>query len=108
MRAVAWRWLVVLAALLLLLLTACAGWEGKGIVVEKTHRSGYDYTTMQCTAYTAKGTCSVWMPIVHHVPEAWGYKVQDSKDGQVHEVAASQDDWETHKVGDHYDNTGGK
>jgi hypothetical protein len=109
MRMRAWVavWLVVMATLLALLLTAC-GWQGKGTVVEKTHRDAYSYITMQCSAYTAKGACSVWMPVTNHVPERWGYKVQDSKDGAVHDVTTNQEDWNAHKVGDHYDNTGGK
>lgn len=92
-----------LAALgLCLLLTSCGGWTGQGVVTEKTHSEAYSYTHMICSAYSKGGTCTVWMPIMQHSPESWGFKVTD-RDGNPHDVDVSRQRWEAARVGDKFD-----
>lgn len=93
-----------LSLILLLLLTlAGCGWQGQGVVAEKTFSEGYDYYTFQCSSWDSKGNCIMQMPIFHHVPDSYGYKIRDSN-GDIHDVATTKGDWESHKVGDHFDN----
>ena len=99
-----WYTKLLIAALLcftLILLTGC-GWKGQGVVVEKTHSDSYMVPRMQCMSYN-KGVCTGWLTVYDYIPEAWGYRVKDSK-GEVHQVSTSRSDWEAHRVGDHFNN----
>lgn len=61
--------------LAVLVLTGC-GCEGKGVVVEKTHRDSY-MTVMLVGK----------VPVPHTIPESWGYKVREDGTGEIHEVS---------------------
>jgi hypothetical protein len=75
-----------------LVLTAC-GWQGKGVVVEKTHRDSY-------TQLTLVGK----VPIMQTYPESWGYKVREDGTGEIREVSVNYEYWNTHDVGTRFDN----
>jgi hypothetical protein len=94
----------LVALLAVLLLTACGGWEGKGVITEKTHSAPYSWTQMICASFNAQGVCTVWVPVIHQVPEAWGFKVRD-RGGDIHDVEADKKTWDAAKPGDKYDNT---
>ena len=89
----------VLASLAVLALAGC-GWNGEGVVVEKTHHDAYWYSTVVCIP---SGKATVCIPQQQYAPESWGYGVRDSK-GETHDVSTSREDWEAHKVGDRFDN----
>lgn len=82
-----------LAAVLLavLVLTGC-GWEGTGVVVERTHKDSY-----RSMVLVGK------VPIMRTVPEKWGYKVRDTT-GKIHDVEVNYQYWSTHGVGTKFDN----
>ncbi|ALY10587.1 hypothetical protein FDH86_gp052 [Arthrobacter phage Tank] len=73
------------------------------MVAEKTFSEGYYYTTTYCASMNDKGVCTLWMPMQNYVPDSYGYKVRDSN-GDIHDVATTKGDWESHEVGDHFDN----
>jgi hypothetical protein len=77
--------------LAVLVLTGC-GWQGAGVVVEKTHRNSYTYLTL-----VGK------VPVMQRAPESWGYKVRDNK-GEIHDVNVNREYWDTHGVGTSFDN----
>jgi len=88
--------------LALMVLTGC-GWQGTGVVVEKTYSPGYDYVMFMCSAYNAQGICTVQMPLIQHQPDSYGYVVRDSE-GKTHDMTTSKQEWDAHSVGDLFDN----
>jgi len=94
--------LPLILAFAALLLTAC-GWQGTGIVTDKTHTDGYWYTTMMCSAYDAKGNCTLMLPQQNYVPDYWYVDVTDSS-GAKHSVSVEQGYWNGVKTGDSFDN----
>jgi hypothetical protein len=95
------RRLGVIAALCLAL--AGCGWEGRGVIMEKTHTGSYTWSQMICSAYNGQGVCTVWVPMIHTEPESWGYQVMDNG-GDKHSVTVEKADWDKARVGDDYDN----
>lgn len=77
--------------LALLVLTGC-GWQGTGVVVEKTHRDSY-------TTVILVGK----VPVPDTVPESWGYVIRDTT-GETHDVDVNYEYWSTHDVGSAFDN----
>lgn len=95
--------MVAVLLALTVLLTAC-GWQGTGVVVEKTYSPAYDYISFICSSYNAQGVCVVQMPITNHVSESYGYKVREDGTGKIHHVSVNYDYWSTHDVGTQFDN----
>lgn len=78
--------------LAVLLLTGC-GWQGTGVVIEKTHRDRH-------TGLMLVG--KVMVPTTY--PESWGYKVREDGTGEIREVSVNHEYWESHDVGTRFDN----
>lgn len=95
--------MVVVLLALSVLLTAC-GWQGTGVIVEKTYSEAYSYISFICSSYNAQGMCVVQVPITNYVPESYGYNVREDGTGKIHSVTTSHHDWSTHNVGDPFDN----
>lgn len=95
--------LVAVALGVLLVLAAC-GWSGTGVVVGKSKTEAYTYISYICSAYDAKGFCTVQMPIVNNVPEYYYLQINADDDGKVHEVSVNYEYWNAAKNGDKFDN----
>lgn len=95
-----WAGLLVLAVLVL---TGC-GWQGTGVVTEKTFSPAYDYMSFICGSYNTQGICTVQVPITNHVPESYGYKIREDGTGKIHDVTVNYEYWRTHDVGTTFDN----
>ena len=92
-----------MSAVLVILFVASCGWKGTGVVIEKIYSEDYYYPSQQCISYNKDGMCTNYIWVQNYVPESFGYKVRDSK-GEEHSVSTNKQDWETHKVGDKFDN----
>lgn len=91
--------LIALGALVLIL-TGCSS-ISSGYITAKKYTPDYYYTTMQCVSYSAKGFCTVQMPVQHYVSETFKFDLRnDNKDtGWVY---VSEYEYNSYEIGDYY------
>ena len=90
--------LIVLVALLL---AGCSA-PDHGYVTEKKHHDPYTWVQMSCVAYGKGGTCTIYVPIQHHVRERWELCLRDDEDKRGCRDVDSVT-WGQYKVGDYYE-----
>lgn len=90
----------MLLVTLLLLLTGCEDPPETGIITEKTHRGAYTSVQQVCAAYGNNGICTVYVPVIHHVPESWGLCLRNRDKVGCREVP--RETWDRYQVGGTY------
>jgi len=85
--------------LAVLTLTGCSAIDS-GEITKKEFTPSYTYTSIMCASYSAKGICTVWLPITNRVADRWKFdlKARD-KTGWVN---VSQATYDAYRVGDVY------
>lgn len=92
------RKLLAIAAAVLLL-SGCSS-ISSGYVTKKAHEPAYTYSQMICSGYSSKGYCTIWVPIIHNVPDHWRLDLKNGdKTGWVY---VSPQTFNDIKVGDVY------
>lgn len=83
-----------------LLLVGCSS-ISSGYITAKKYQPAYTYTTQQCASYNAKGVCTVWMPMTHHVDEKFKFDIRNDnqENGWVY---VSQGEYDHYQIGDYY------
>lgn len=89
--------LLIVAALVVL--SSCSAPE-HGLVIDKKYSAEWSYWDSQCMSYDKQGLCSLKMPILHTVPEAWYLCLRDGQDEGCRQV--DQIDWHKYERGQQY------
>ena len=83
-----------------LLLVGCSSISA-GYITAKKYSPAYDYMTQQCASYNSKGVCTVWMPVWHHIDEAFKFDIRNDN-GDTGWVYVHKSEFEQFNVGDYY------
>lgn len=73
------------AAVIVLAVAACSGPES-GQDVRRHYEAAYDYWQNICVGYSSSGSCTVWVPILNHMPEEWLPTLRNGTDEGDREV----------------------
>lgn len=79
-----------------------------GVIINKQYDPGYTYITIDCVLTQANGTCIVYAPTTHDVPDSWSLLLRDDKQDRPVDkqdtgwVNVTQDDFDKYHLGDHY------
>jgi hypothetical protein len=88
------------AGAVILMLAACAG-ISSGTVTAKHQEDAYYWTQMICSGYNQQGSCTVWVPITHHVDEKWVLSLEN-KEGDTGDVSVPENVYNTTDIGTIY------
>jgi hypothetical protein len=93
-------------ALLAAVTIALAGCGGPpmdaGTVMSKQYDDPDSWTQLVCSHHDGKGTCIMWMPVVHNDGPHWTLKLRNDS-GQQGEREVTQVEYDAAKVGEWFD-----